>query len=330
LGKKSREKKERRIARANHFHMTIGAAAVQYDSARGSDIRAFSLDHELRLVKAGLLYADSVTLCSFASTTLTHAVGLNYLSPSQKLELLLNLLPLMPQQNFDDETRDNLRQFAEMFANSDTLSMEDALKLCVVELSIEQSWSQAMAGWEQSLIPTGVGEIDKALRSGHLDLHVLGQKPMTRPPIVKIDDLSRRKTNNDELIAEFVDFMAHAVAEGKTFPLFDDMTSGFIQASIQEDRLKVSESNVARGKHSVLAAAVLERLPLFDAATVDEVLDVRRELESSLVRFRQAVIGYSDTMKQAGGERGFAAEADQLFHKNVGLSSNGLAVAEAV
>jgi hypothetical protein len=79
----------------------------------------------------------------------------------------------------------------------------------------------------------------------------------------------------------------------------------------------VPNSSIARGKHSVLAGKLLERLPLFHEATIDEILDIRKELEQPLIRFRSGVIGFSREMQHAGWDKGFPAEADLVFYERV-------------
>ncbi len=144
-----------------------------------------------------------------------------------------------------------------------------------------------------------------------------GATPVRGKPIIKIPDTVKRSSSNDRMLIEYVDFISRAVASGTTYPLFDDLTGNFIYNAIKEERLTISNIGAARGKHSVLAGNLLERLPLFDEATIDEIIDIRTELSQSLVRFRQAVIGFSEEMKYAAWERDFPAEADQLFHKRI-------------
>ena len=62
---------------------------------------------------------------------------------------------------------------------------------------------------------------------------------------------------------------------------------------------------------------MLQRLPLFEEATVAEVLDIRRELEGPLRGFRLAVSDFSRQIRSAGWEPAFSEEADALFREKV-------------
>lgn len=56
------------------------------------------------------------------------------------------------------------------------------------------------------------------------------------------------------------------------------------------------------------ASGLIGRLPTFPDATVDEVLDIRRELAPSLTRFRSAMVTISKSFSSAPWESAFADE----------------------
>jgi hypothetical protein len=147
---------------------------------------------------------------------------------------------------------------------------------------------------------TGADEIIRAVESGLLDLHDL--------PVSE---------SSDVLVQAFFDIVSEAVQSGSTYPLFDDQTGKLVDAAISEQKLIVSSPKVARGKHTALASDLLRRLPLFDDASVDEILSIRSEIDRYLVRFRAAVIGYSDKINSAPWDVDFPVEAEQTFLRDV-------------
>ena len=91
-----------------------------------------------------------------------------------------------------------------------------------------------------------------------------------------------------------------------------------MELGVEAGVIKVSESGVARVKHAGLASHLLRRLPLFEAAPVDEILDIRRELERPLVRFRGAAARFDDGMRAAGREaEEFVGDAEEVFVQEV-------------
>jgi hypothetical protein len=63
------------------FHITIVAAPL---TAAGQ----VSLEHDLDMIKAALLYADRVKLCSPASSMMLQVLAIGQLKQKQQLELL--------------------------------------------------------------------------------------------------------------------------------------------------------------------------------------------------------------------------------------------------
>jgi hypothetical protein len=74
---------------------------------------------------------------------------------------------------------------------------------------------------------------------------------------------------------------------------------------------------MGRGRDIALAVDILSGLPHFGAATLAEIIDIRRELEKPLKRFRKAMLGYSDRIACAPWEEAFNAETDRIFIRKI-------------
>jgi hypothetical protein len=75
---------------------------------------------------------------------------------------------------------------------------------------------------------------------------------------------------------------------------------------------------VDRSKHVRLAGDLLTELPIIDDVSVDEILDIRRELNGPLIRFRGALGKFAEEIKSAPWDKNFEIEAEQLFRKYIG------------
>ena len=107
------------------------------------------------------------------------------------------------------------------------------------------------------------------------------------------------------------------MTDSTTHPLFDDGTGSIVKLGIEVGLISPTATRVAQAKQTQLAANVLNRLPLFDDASMNEILDVRRELEGHLVRFRSAIMKYADMIKIASWDSEFSAEAEEVFHREI-------------
>ena len=120
-----------------------------------------------------------------------------------------------------------------------------------------------------------------------------------------------------DVFVEFYGQASAAVGDGKTYPLFDAPTARFVAAAEGLGFSEVSEAAAGRGRHAGLAGDLLRRLPLFEKASVSEILDIRRDLRVPLLGFRQKVRDFAWEVRSAAWQEGFAEEADALFRERV-------------
>ncbi len=97
----------------------------------------------------------------------------------------------------------------------------------------------------------------------------------------------------EAVTAETFGMLSDAVAGGRTHPMLDDKAGELVRLGVEAGAITVSETGRARSRHGGLASDLLRRLPLFDDASVSEVLDVRRALEAPLAKFRSEVGKYA-------------------------------------
>jgi hypothetical protein len=177
----------------------------------------------------------------------------------------------------------------------------------------------------------GFPSIQRAIDSGLLDLHSFAAVNPQQQSVDFIADcvaaasksplLSQRrpqmKVRDDLVLREFVEGITSAVVDGRTFPLFDEQTSSLVKAAIDARVIAPAPISISRGAQPALAAHMLGILPHFDAASLEETLQVRGELSRWLVRFRGAIVKFAETVKAPPWDSDFTAEADVVFHRDV-------------
>jgi hypothetical protein len=165
----------------------------------------------------------------------------------------------------------------------------------------------------------GIEGFREAVGSGVLEIHPFRQ---TSAEAV-IEAMIRGRGNLlygidlADMLEEYIEQASGALENSATYPLFDDLTGDFVAEAIRAGLISASEASTARGRYSGISADLLQRLPMFETATLSDVLAIGRELEIPLRGFRLAVADFSREIRSAAWEPGFPDEADALFREKV-------------
>jgi hypothetical protein len=144
------------------------------------------------------------------------------------------------------------------------------------------------------VLASGLQEIEKGIQAGVVSLHTFENARNQQQAIDFIADCialasgspllqdrrSIMEVRTAPLLQEFVQGMISAVSDGSSLPLFDDKTSHLINAGVRAGVIIPSNSATTQAKHSALAADLLERIPRFEEASIDQVLEIRNALDT--------------------------------------------------
>ena len=277
------------------------------------------LVRDLRLIKAAILYSDRAELYSLTTALLLAWETIEQYTLSERLQFLTKVIPFISSSREGREIIKFLRQH------------KRELSKPPFKQTFEKSWNAILEAGNDIAEQARLSEIHRAIDSGRIDVHrfygltnrkmsmehladflaLVSDKPSAK---LRGPQIERRQ---DAVINEFVEGVLGAVTDGQTHPLFDAGVGALVDAAAREGKIDVSQAASIRGKHTALAGHLLTKLPLFDAASVDEVLDIRSDLDKPLVKFRQSMLRYSDMVRTAAWERGFSEEAEIIFHREV-------------
>jgi hypothetical protein len=300
------------------LHFTVGSLPRSGGGPKGG---FFDFERELDLLKAALLYADRVRMCSVGASFMSGLDDLSNMSLDGKLAVIRKYLPVVepgatPEQL--ERTYELMESVKGARGGSGRRGFSPQARLAARQL-INQGWSRIEGRVRQEYRGVGAEGFREALRTRLVELH-----PFAHISAEKILDMGMAADqglgdviDSDEIYDEYLDGVLDAVGNGGTYPLFDDLTGDIVGEAVRNGIILPSEGAVARGKHGGLSGGLLRRLPLFERATIPEVLDVREELAEHLSAFREAVAGYAEAIGPASWSEGFAEEADRVFREKV-------------
>src|SRR6266850_7769488 len=247
------------ILNQQKLHITIGSSPQTTITGQTSKI---DLKNDVEMVTAALLYADSAKLCSPTSSALLDVLDLTDPPEEERLELLRKF---RSWGFLDQDTEKKLEVIFEFYerARRRRHSRKGQTLLREFNNALDEVWHELILETSKIMSEIGVDGIAQARESGLLEIYTF-ESLVER--ILKAEDY-------EEFTWEYVNTVSAAVSDSHTYPLFDEDTGNIISAGIAAGKITVSTSGISRSR---------------EVATVKEILDIRRELDKPLRRFRAA------------------------------------------
>lgn len=302
-------------ARRAMLHFTIGTGPNSLPSSNH-----LSLENDVRLLKASLLYADRIKLCSIGSSLTLKMLNDANTDPPQQLDFI--------EKHFRETVaRDNpeeaatvlefIRQYRQLLRSSNPTKKQSVLRVQYAR-KLGGIWNDFKSGWESFAYEAGIEEVLKAKGSGLVEFHEFSTGGVERSGgLNEITARLRSEEFYEDITGELFGLLSDSVSDRSTYPLFDDPAGELVRLGVEAKAIEVPSSNTTRVRHAGMAAHLLQRLPLFEDAPVETILDIRRELEKPLVRFRSAIATFSEEVETPGWEPAFTEEAEELLVREV-------------
>lgn len=122
-------------------------------------------------------------------------------------------------------------------------------------------------------------------------------------------------TDVDGCIPEYLGMLTQSIK--KSYPLFDKQANDLMSAAVRARIVNLSDADQRKIRHAGMSDNFMQRLPSFEMASVDEILDIRKELDPSLARFRSKMISYSDSIQSMPWDNDFETESSLLYYQEV-------------
>jgi hypothetical protein len=273
----------------NQFHITVGAAAQTTASGKAWQSR-LDITNDLRLIKAALLYADKVRFCSYGASALLALLDRPAnMNENEQLEWFLRLYQDLGHPPHIEYVTNFVREY-----KASRLNKRGKFQLY---LNYKRALDKSFRDMDIIAGEAGIKGLNDVLDSG----------------LVEFQSFARQGYSAEE----YFDAISNALTSGETYPLVDDVTGSLIELAIKEEKISLLGISEKRAKHVGVSSGLIERLPLFDYASIDEILDIRKELEEPLIRFRAAVMGYSNIVESLPWRKEFAQTVEEIYLEQV-------------
>ncbi len=276
-----------------------------------------SIRPELELVKAALLYGDEVTLLSPVTTMLLGAEALEHFPVRVQIELSRRVAPYLMGADQVVEFQDGLDRLSEFLQVKGPRGGGAAVvqaqirqrlgtvlgKISEVTRSLgQEAGLDALAGARSR----GLLRIENANPARSIDLlvHCIAA--------AKLAKVGRRPESSfaEDVVEAFTARLSDHLTSGREYLIFDEQVASLTRAAIREGLFSPAPGPSGRCAQAMTASALMARLPTFPDASVDEVLDIRRDLAAPLTQFRGAMVTVSSGMTT----RAWEADFDDCVH----------------
>jgi len=277
----------------------------------GSSNRRLDLSKELRMLKSAVLYGDKVSIYSQAyylvlSLKTIGEIG-DRVSTYDKFTWTAEVFaPLFERRGVSTEeliqVRERYRELSKVkYAPTNVIK-----KRLQIEKSLDHLWSSYLSNIKEVIAGSGYEELERLVELDRVDVPTSG----FRGP-------SDAKSASEEVIDAYINELVRSVNDVHTLPLLDDLSGRLIAAMIKEGKLTPNPSAAHRSSHAGLFAELFNRLPEFDKASVDELLDIRKELERPLTNFRSKLSKLSADFDSASWDEDFAFDAQRAVIEHI-------------
>lgn len=259
---------------------------------------------ELDLVKAALLYGDTVTLISPVTTMLLGVEALQHFSTHKQIELMRRVAPvLLPADEVPDFVHgvNQIDQFLRTTARGGSGAARILRAGLLQQLQpMQQQLSNAVQGIGHE---AGIDELAKARAKGIVQIE--NADPGDAVELIaaciasaKLAETGERQDDayTTRIVMTFVQKLSKHLSSGREYLIFDEPIANLTEAAIREGLFSPAKGPAGHSAQAMTASALMGRLPTFPNATVDEVLDIRTELAPSLTQFRAAMVTISKTL----------------------------------
>jgi len=257
-----------------------------------------SLEPDIELLKAAVVYADRVVLTSPVAAMAAAVSVLTGEDEAARLQVALEMA-----RAIDAEGAQNLSALIETRERLQRLPRDQ-----------RRAQRDVLAGLTRTLnkVQGELAETATELLEG------AGARPLAeavQAGCVEIDPLVL--TEGDDFTDRFFATLVETLLDPHSFAVMDEQTTGIVRAMIEEGAARQSPRSAAHSREAHLNTELLHSLPAFSRAGLEEVLEIREDLTPHLVRYRATVGEMSTELTSAAHDLEFSAEVGDLLRQRV-------------
>lgn len=269
-----------------------------------------SFEEDIRLIKSSLLYADEVELIGMAEYTIFKYLPMS-LNGSDDIEIVLtNLITIL--KAFDsnkskeavikiENIYEQIKPYLPLLNKKKKRNKHELLIQLKLKDLENQFRTQLKDSCNMFLNAPGATDIKSLLDKG----------------IISVYDYSYNGFSLDELLGGYFANLLGTIKHGGSYPLFDSICSNVVSSVVKNEFLDFGKIDKEIIRHAGIANNILSTLPTLEKATIDEILDFKKDMQVPLCNFRKAIYGFSESISSMPWDDDFCYECLKLYDTEV-------------
>lgn len=142
-------------------------------------------------------------------------------------------------------------------------------------------------------------------------------QPLIDQKVVSVFDYAYKDFEQNKLVGGYFGNLLRTMREGTSYPLFDKASTDVISSVSTTKLIDIGHINPEVLRHAGVASNILMTLPTLEAASFDQLLDLKKDHTKELQQFRMAMYGFSEKMTSLPWDEDFEYECLKLYHAEV-------------
>lgn len=276
----------------------------------GTATNNFEFAEDLKLIKSSVLYADEIELIGMAEYAVFQYLP-KHINNAKDIRSMYQCVAPFLRAVDSEEAKNVVLQFENLLNELDVLlpffnknkrrSRQEIIAQQRMN-KVQEEFKRLLENEISSMIKTsGANEIQRLYQNG----------------IVKICDYGYDDFDTEEIIGSYFGNLLKTVNSEATFPLFDKICSDVASIVMKDKVIDVSNIKQEVLRHAGIATNILMTLPTLESAKIDELLDLKKELNQPLVNFRKAMFEFSEQIETLPWDKDFQFDCMKLYYTKV-------------
>ena len=278
--------------------------------AIGTASSSLSFEETHNLIKSSLLYADEIELIGMVEYAVFKYLPGRVNSVKDIDSLIDSLIPFFKSVEIEEtktiliqleSIRNQIDLYKPYLSKKKKRSKQEILAQIQLNKAVDEGKDALLKSVSQ-ITDTGMAhDIKRLIDEG----------------IVYVFDYLSSDFNFDELVGGYFGNLIGVIKNHMAYPLFDKTSNEVISSFSKKRIIDLGNIDQAVLVHAGIATKILMTLPTLEKASIDEILDFKKDMQGPLHSFKKAIYEFSDKIKSRPWDEDFQYDFLKVYYAEV-------------